>query len=618
MNNRKRRGSDSILPLRAAKHPRTTRYHISGGNSTPSQIAGLSARWATLGMEAWKLFRETFVRWAEASTSTSSTSLPSPPPSPTVHPPSPTAHPPSATAPLPSPAVPLPSPAVPLPFPKLLPRPIPPVPPRQLSRPRIPSPFKSPTSAAQPVTPTPASPHASQNGEPPSSSPHIVPPKFQRKSLSRPAVSESGVMSPPTTHDASTSTTPPMSLSSQLPLDAASLSKHVNRHMERSTSRKYKNKEHILAKRHKAQVQEVRKKDREEMERELFEIRRSTGYTSDLESFRSLLSYQARLEILSRREALAPSPSLTDLRAKSPPSPSNRRYSDDVSPAFLKCALEKAKASLQGPKPPIPLSSTFDRLRRFARAKDEEIERRLRGPPLPTSLPLDDEKAVDILLSKRGVVSKCLREQVTDQDLRRLNPHQWLNDEIINFYGQLILARSEESKENPGFNGRKPLNVHYFSTFFWSKLEKDGYEKGRLAKWTKKIDLFQKDIALIPVNHNNSHWTAAAINFRRKRIESYDSMGTERKHVYKLLRAYLDAEHRNKKKKPFDFTGWEDYTLEDIPLQENGYDCGVFTCQFLEALSRGEELFRFRQANMPYLRRRMVWEIGHAKLRDDS
>lgn len=28
---------------------------------------------------------------------------------------------------------------------------------------------------------------------------------------------------------------------------------------------------------HKAQVQEVRKKDREEMERELFEIRRSTG-----------------------------------------------------------------------------------------------------------------------------------------------------------------------------------------------------------------------------------------------------------------------------------------------------------------------------------------------------
>jgi hypothetical protein len=24
----------------------------------------------------------------------------------------------------------------------------------------------------------------------------------------------------------------------------------------------------------------------------------------------------------------------------------------------------------------------------------------------------------------------------------------------------------------------------------------------------------------------------------------------------------MDAEHKNKKKKPFDFTGWEDYELE--------------------------------------------------------
>lgn len=53
------------------------------------------------------------------------------------------------------------------------------------------------------------------------------------------------------------------------------------------------------------------------------------------------------------------------------------------------------------------------------------------------------------------------------------------------------------------------------------------------------------------------------------------------------------------------------------PQQENGYDCGVFTCQFLEALSRGEEMFRFTQQDMAYLRRRMIWEIGHAQLRED-
>jgi sentrin-specific protease 1 len=108
-------------------------------------------------------------------------------------------------------------------------------------------------------------------------------------------------------------------------------------------------------------------------------------------------------------------------------------------------------------------------------------------------------------------VSKTGREQVADRDIARLRPCQWLNDEIINFYGQLILSRSESQKENAtptpadghinGFvNGikgkgkgraeipeKKSLDVHYFSTFFWPKLTGDGYEKGRLAKWTKKV-----------------------------------------------------------------------------------------------------------------------------------
>ncbi|KAH7918362.1 cysteine proteinase [Leucogyrophana mollusca] len=278
--------------------------------------------------------------------------------------------------------------------------------------------------------------------------------------------------------------------------------------------------------------------------------------------------------------------------------------------------------SLESP-PPKPFSPAHDLLRRSARQKDEEIEQRLRPkpPPLPRALPPDVDAQVDSILATRGIVSKIAREQVADRDLSRLMPSQWLNDEIINFYGQMILSRSEDSKENPGANGvaggkKKPLNVHYFSTFFWTKMRGEGYERSRLAKWTKKFDIFSKDIILIPVNHNNSHWTAAAINFRRKRIESFDSMNLDRQQVFKTLRQYIDLEHRNKKKQPFDFTGWEDYDPEDTPQQENGYDCGVFTCQFLESLSRGEEFFNFTQKDMPYLRRRMIWEIGNAKFLD--
>ncbi|RDX56113.1 cysteine proteinase [Lentinus brumalis] len=358
--------------------------------------------------------------------------------------------------------------------------------------------------------------------------------------------------------------------------------------------------------------------------KELYHIRRSTGFSSDFDSFQSLLVYQARLEKLDKTGAFAPSPSLVDLRTKAKQDERKRHsFPDHVDPDFLQRAIQKAQDALKGPKPPKPFVPTLDQLRLNRLAKDEEIEERLRPKrkPLPASLPPNEDAEVDALFRKKGLIAKCAKEQVSDEDISRLKPAQWLNDEIINFYGQMILLRAEESKENPGAGtgkGRKkPLNAHYFSTFFWSKLKGQGYEKARLAKWTKKIDIFSKDIILIPINHGNAHWTAAAINFRKKRIEAYDSMNMNPSPVHKALRQYLNAEHMDKKKKPFDFTGWEDYVQPETPQQENGYDCGVFTCQFLEALSRGEEDFRFTQANMPYLRRKMVWEIAHNKLREE-
>ena len=56
---------------------------------------------------------------------------------------------------------------------------------------------------------------------------------------------------------------------------------------------------------------------------------------------------------------------------------------------------------------------------------------------------------------------------------------------------------------------------------------------------TFQINLFSKDVILIPVNHNNAHWTAAAINFRQKRIESYDTMGIAKSVIFTVRIALL-------------------------------------------------------------------------------
>ena len=44
------------------------------------------------------------------------------------------------------------------------------------------------------------------------------------------------------------------------------------------------------------------------------------------------------------------------------------------------------------------------------------------------------------------------------------------------------------------------------------------------------------------------------------------------------------------------------------PLQKNGFDCGVFLCQYAEHLSRRAPL-DFTQAGMRNYRKRMIYEL---------
>ena len=109
---------------------------------------------------------------------------------------------------------------------------------------------------------------------------------------------------------------------------------------------------------------------------------------------------------------------------------------------------------------------------------------------IPTTMNEEEESAVIRLLSKQGLISRCGKEEVYDRDIQRLRPGEWLNDVIMNSYGQMIVARSQHSRKrvNGGGKGRAKLpNVHYLNTFFWERLNGLGYEKGGLARWTKKV-----------------------------------------------------------------------------------------------------------------------------------
>jgi len=78
-----------------------------------------------------------------------------------------------------------------------------------------------------------------------------------------------------------------------------------------------------------------------------------------------------------------------------------------------------------------------------------------------------------------GEVVEAFNIPIMKKDIQTLCPGEWLNDEVINFYGNLIMVRSKNSTELP--------KVHVFSTFFYKSLSEVGYDKVR--RWTKKVNI---------------------------------------------------------------------------------------------------------------------------------
>ena len=117
--------------------------------------------------------------------------------------------------------------------------------------------------------------------------------------------------------------------------------------------------------------------------------------------------------------------------------------------------------------------------------------------------------------SRGEVLVDAHKIQITVKDLDTLSGLNWLNDEIINFYMQMIVARAADSQ------GKLPA-TYAFNTFFYSRLMEKGYTA--VKRWTKKVDLFSYSVLLIPV-HLGVHWCLAAVDVDRKVITYYDSMG---------------------------------------------------------------------------------------------
>ena len=201
------------------------------------------------------------------------------------------------------------------------------------------------------------------------------------------------------------------------------------------------------------------------------------------------------------------------------------------------------------------------------------------------------------------ILSSRFKLQITRGDIQTLENGQCLNDEVINFYMNLLVERNE----NQGYPA-----LHVFSTFFYPKLKHSGYSS--VKRWTRGINLFEKELILVPI-HQRVHWSLVVIDLRKRSIVYLDSMGQTGKSICETIFQYLQNESKTRRNIELDPLEWKQYsvTSEEIPLQLNGSDCGMFTCKYADYIARDQPV-TFSQQHMPTFRKRMVWEILHSQL----
>jgi len=234
----------------------------------------------------------------------------------------------------------------------------------------------------------------------------------------------------------------------------------------------------------------------------------------------------------------------------------------------------------------------------------------------------EEKKKVEDAIYGNGrpddILCRVGTDSVRRESMHRLRPGQWLNDEVIHYFYVMLANRDEElGKNDPS---RKPS--HFFKSFFITKLLNEGhadptmngkYEYRQVKRWSKNVpgkDLFALEKIFFPINQGNSHWICAVAFMSEKRIQMFDSLGGSGRPYLEAIFQYLKDDHKDKKKCEMpDQDEWElVVTQPDTPNQQNGYDCGVFTCMFADFLSKDCPLV-FSQEHVTQCRERIALSI---------
>ncbi|KAI3445786.1 hypothetical protein Pfo_002451 [Paulownia fortunei] len=190
---------------------------------------------------------------------------------------------------------------------------------------------------------------------------------------------------------------------------------------------------------------------------------------------------------------------------------------------------------------------------------------------------------------------------ISRRDVELLQPRTFINDTIIDFYVKYLLNKTKPEEQH---------RFHFFNTFFFRKLvdidrdlsrAREGDAFQRVRKWTRNVNVFEKDYIFIPVNFS-LHWSLIVIchpgevaNLKDKGMDAssnvpcilhMDSIRGSHGGFENLIRSYLWEEWKERGNKQEEDISMKfmnlDFVALQLPQQENLFDCGLFLLHYAE------------------------------------
>lgn len=203
------------------------------------------------------------------------------------------------------------------------------------------------------------------------------------------------------------------------------------------------------------------------------------------------------------------------------------------------------------------------------------------------------------------------------RDMLSMYKTNWLNDEIINAYRQLLLQTYQDT-------------AYIFNSFLYTRLKESGYNAVYL--FSKRVHLFSKQVIIFPV-HLGNHWVMVALDNQDYTLTMYDSMnGTHDKVLQQLKQYVLDelayrAGTKRMETSPRQPMDTETYNklrpkysnltvrhAKNIPQQAGAYDCGIYMLLFIHAVVGKKNLAVLpnrpcTRKQIEDIRDRMAWNL---------